>query len=166
MLWGQSIKVYTDHANLIRDALGMTVDRVYQWRLLLEEYGPEIVYIKGIHNTIADAISRLEYDPSVNQTAENYHLTKFRSFQSSQRQNWMTVSKHWCNLNIDTHNPKDLNFLFETHREEEEIYPLTTIEITEAQRKDHELKVYYKKNIRMPKKDMYFHFIEDTKCAL
>jgi hypothetical protein len=29
MLWGQSIKVYTDHANLIRNALGMTLDRVY-----------------------------------------------------------------------------------------------------------------------------------------
>jgi hypothetical protein len=29
MLWGQSIKVYTDHANLIRDALGMTLDHVY-----------------------------------------------------------------------------------------------------------------------------------------
>jgi hypothetical protein len=29
MLWGQSIKVYTDHANLIRDALGMTLDREY-----------------------------------------------------------------------------------------------------------------------------------------
>jgi hypothetical protein len=29
MLWGQSIKVYTDHANLVRDALGMTLDRVY-----------------------------------------------------------------------------------------------------------------------------------------
>ncbi len=44
MTWGQSIKVYTDHANLIRDALlGMTLDRVYQWRLLLEEYGPKIV---------------------------------------------------------------------------------------------------------------------------
>ncbi len=28
MLWGQSIKVYTDHANLIRDALCMTSDRV------------------------------------------------------------------------------------------------------------------------------------------
>jgi hypothetical protein len=51
MLWGQSIKVCTDHANLIRDALGMTSDCVYQWRLLLEEYGPEIVYIKGIHTT-------------------------------------------------------------------------------------------------------------------
>jgi hypothetical protein len=30
MLWGQSTKVYTDHTNLIRDALGMTLDRVYQ----------------------------------------------------------------------------------------------------------------------------------------
>ncbi len=46
MLWGQPIKVITDHANLIRDALGMTSDRVYQWRLLLEEYGPKIIYIK------------------------------------------------------------------------------------------------------------------------
>jgi hypothetical protein len=163
MLWGKSIKVYTDHANLIRDALGMTSDRVYRWRLLLEEYGPMIVNIKGIHNTVADAISRLEYDPSVNQTAENYHSTKVRSFQSSQRQNWMTVSKHWCNLNIDTHKPKDLNFAFAIHGEEEEIYPLTTIEIAEAQRKDQGLKVYYKKNARMPKKDMCFHFIEDTK---
>jgi hypothetical protein len=44
----------------------MTSDRVYRWRLLLEEYGPEIVYIKGIHDTVADTISWLEYDPSVN----------------------------------------------------------------------------------------------------
>jgi hypothetical protein len=59
MLWGQSNKVFTDHANLIRDALGMTSDQVYQWRLLLEEYRPKIVYIKGMHNTVADAISQL-----------------------------------------------------------------------------------------------------------
>jgi hypothetical protein len=67
MLWGQTIKVYTNHKNLIQDALGLTSDRVYQWRLLLEEYAPEIVYIKGIHNTVADAISRLEYNPEVNE---------------------------------------------------------------------------------------------------
>ena len=48
------------------DALGLTCDRVYGWRLLLEEYGPELAYIKGIHNTVADALSRLEYDPLVN----------------------------------------------------------------------------------------------------
>jgi hypothetical protein len=46
---------------------------------LLEEYGPKIVYIKGIHNTVADAVSRLEYDPSVNQTAESSHMTKVRN---------------------------------------------------------------------------------------
>ena len=45
MLWGQKIRVYTDHQNLVRDALGLTSDRVYRWRLILEEYGPEIVYI-------------------------------------------------------------------------------------------------------------------------
>ncbi len=60
MLWGQSIKVYTDHKNLTRDALGLTSDRVYRWRLLLEEYTPDIVYIKGVHNTVTDAISRLK----------------------------------------------------------------------------------------------------------
>jgi hypothetical protein len=48
----------------MRDALGLNSDRVYRWRLLLvEEYGPEIVYIKGIHNTVADALSRLEFGP-------------------------------------------------------------------------------------------------------
>jgi hypothetical protein len=65
MLWGQSIKVLTDHKNLMRHALSLTSDQVYQLRLLLEEYGPEIIYTKGIHNIIADEISQLEYDPSV-----------------------------------------------------------------------------------------------------
>jgi hypothetical protein len=96
MLWGQSIKVYTGHANLIRDALGMKLDLVYQWRLLLEEYKPKIVYNKGIHNTLADTISWLEYDPSIDQTAEIYHMMKVmkKSSKCSKRQSWMTVSKH------------------------------------------------------------------------
>jgi hypothetical protein len=37
----------------------LTSDRVYQWRLLLEEYAPDIIYIKGTHNTFADAVSQL-----------------------------------------------------------------------------------------------------------
>ncbi len=69
---------------------------------MLEEYGPKIVYIKGIHNTIADAVLRLEYDPSVNQTAESFYMTKVRNSKSRQRQNWMTVSKYWCKLDIYT----------------------------------------------------------------
>ena len=73
MLWGQDIKVYTDHKNLTRDALGLTSDRVYRWQLLLEEYAPEIINIKGIHNTVADAILQLDYDPKLNQTNEYTH---------------------------------------------------------------------------------------------
>jgi hypothetical protein len=79
MLWSQNIKVFTDHTNLMRDALDLTSDQVYQWRLLLEDYGPKIDHIKGIHNTVADAVSQLEYDPSVNQTAESFHTTKVRN---------------------------------------------------------------------------------------
>ncbi len=56
MLWGQDKKVYTDHKNLTRDALGLTSDRVYCWQLLLEEYAPEIIHIKGVHNTVAVTI--------------------------------------------------------------------------------------------------------------
>ncbi len=67
------------------------------------------------------------------------------------------------NLGIDTNKPKDLNFAFANHGEEDETYPLTIIEIAEAQRKDQELKVYYQKNARMPKKDMCLQLIEDTK---
>jgi hypothetical protein len=43
MLWGKSIKVFANLNNLTRDALVLTSDRVYQWRLLLEEYAPKII---------------------------------------------------------------------------------------------------------------------------
>ncbi len=39
MLWGQDIKVYTDHKNLARDALGLTSDRVYSVRGLAVTLG-------------------------------------------------------------------------------------------------------------------------------
>jgi hypothetical protein len=160
MLWGQQIKAFTDHANLMRDALGLTSDRVYRWRLLLEEYRPEIVYIKGIHNTMADAVLRLEYDPSVNTTAESFHTTKVGS-RSHQRQCWARVSKNWCELDIDSDNldsytdkHDDWNLVLAYHKEEEEVYPLTLTETADAQRKDQELKAYFKKNAIMPHKDM------------
>jgi hypothetical protein len=51
---------------------------------------------------------------------------------------------------------EDLNLVFANHGEEDEIYPLTTIEIANAQQKDQELKVYYKQNAKTPKEDMCF----------
>ncbi len=56
ILLGQKIIVYTDHKNLIYNNL--QTDRVLRWRLLLEEYGVDIRYIKGEKNTVADVLSR------------------------------------------------------------------------------------------------------------
>jgi hypothetical protein len=44
-----------------------------------------------------------------------------------------------------------------------ELYPLTLTEIADAQRKDQELKAYFKKNAIMPQKDMGIQLIEVTK---
>jgi hypothetical protein len=53
--------------------------------------------------------------------------------------------------------------VFAHHEEEEEIYPLTSTEIADAQPKDQEVKVYFKKNAKMTHKDIGFHRIEDIK---
>ncbi len=125
--------------------------------------------IKGIHNTVADTVLRLEYDPSINRTAESFYTTKVRS-NSSQRQCWMIVLKNWCKLDIDSDNldsytdkHDDWNLVFAHHKEEDKVYPLTLIEIADAQRKDQELKVYFKKNAIMPQNDIGLHLIEDAK---
>jgi hypothetical protein len=77
----------------------------------------------------------------------------------------MTVSKNWCKLDIDlnTNKHEDWNLMFAHHEEEDDIYPLTTIEIAEAQHKDQELKVLFKKNAKRPQKNTCCQLIEDTK---
>jgi hypothetical protein len=75
----------------------------------------------------------------------------------------MAVSKLLCNLEIDTNKHDNLNIVFATHGEEDEIFPLTIAEKSEAQHKDQELKVYFKKDAINPKEDICFHLIEDTK---
>eukprot|EP00804_Cyclotella_cryptica_P003460 CCRYP_002092-RA/>CCRYP_002092-RA protein AED:0.48 eAED:0.46 QI:0/0/0/1/0/0/3/0/122 len=77
---GMLLKVYIDHKNLIQEALGLTSDHVYQWRLLLKEFGPEITYIRDIHNTVADAISRLDIGPI---SSEHKDSMRFRYLQSA-----------------------------------------------------------------------------------
>ena len=100
MLWGQPrINIYTDHKNLTWDRLSLASDRVARWRILLEEYAPEIIYIKGIHNTVADAISRLDYDPKLNTTNEYNHAMHVMSTKVESNQRWMMVTKFWSCYN-------------------------------------------------------------------
>ena len=59
ILLGQRIKVFTDYKNLVHESELKMSQRVMRWGLLLEENGPEIEYIKGPKNVVADALSRL-----------------------------------------------------------------------------------------------------------
>ncbi len=108
--------------------------------LQLEEHGPKIVFIKGIHNTIADAISWLEYDHSVNQTAEIYFTTIVNKKSKAVRDKTGRQSQiQWCKLKVVTNKHEDFNLVFTNHVKEDEIYPLRTKipskEIAKAQSK-------------------------------
>ena len=63
ILLGQQIVVFTDHKNLTYKVFN--TQRVMRWRLLIEEYGPELRYVKGSHNVVADALSRLDLEPKL-----------------------------------------------------------------------------------------------------
>jgi hypothetical protein len=57
----------------MQEYLGLTSNCAYRWCLLLEQYRPEITYIKGVDNTVADALSRLEYNPKKNLKRLDHH---------------------------------------------------------------------------------------------
>ena len=78
---------------------------------LLEEYGPKIVHIKGINNTVADAISRLDFGPVLDEKA-----------------NWMMFTKCWCHYTRHTTTEEStithqhlMNMVFANHNEEDVI---------------------------------------------
>ena len=48
--------------------------------MVLEEYSPELIYIKGPDNVVADALSRLDLLPKP-ETTEIYHLDELLSFE-------------------------------------------------------------------------------------
>ena len=65
ILLGYPIRVYCDHKNLTYK--NFNTERVMRWRLLIEEYGADLTYVKGKDNIVADALSRLELLPSKQQ---------------------------------------------------------------------------------------------------
>jgi hypothetical protein len=58
ILLGQKSKVHTDHENLTYK--NFNFNRVLRRRLYIEEYSPDLQYIKGTHHVVADALSCLE----------------------------------------------------------------------------------------------------------
>ena len=60
---GQQIIVYTDHKNLTYKVFN--TERVISWRLIVGEYGPQLRYLQGHKNIVADALSRLHLTPKL-----------------------------------------------------------------------------------------------------
>ena len=56
ILLDQKLRIYTDHKNLTYN--NFNTDRVLIWRLVLEEYSPDIEYIQGKKNIVAYAEPR------------------------------------------------------------------------------------------------------------
>ena len=121
----------------------------------MEEFAPEIVYTKGIHNTVKDAISQLDYNPKVNQTSEFNYSTFGKPVRGETIVKWKAFSKLWRCYNKN--NPGNetqecnLNKVFANHSKEEEIFPLTTPEIAEAQKANIKLKHCFRRNTVLDK---------------
>lgn len=59
MLLGQQLTIHTDHKYLTYPHTKFSSNRVLRQRLVIEEFGAEIVYFTGEKNVVADALSRL-----------------------------------------------------------------------------------------------------------
>ncbi len=136
----------------------------------MEEYAPDIVYIKGVHNTVADAISRLEYNPALNPTNEYTHATVRvpTGEPSTDPSKWKAVAKHWrcyneCYATTNTSNVV-IDTVFTNCSEENDLYPLTTVEIAEAQKADAAYKDLFKHNAVIDK-GLEIKLIENTLCV-
>jgi hypothetical protein len=71
-------------------------------------------------------------------------------------QRWLMLSKLWSCYNEaqedpDKTNTIQLNEVFANHSEDNEIYPLTVIEIVDAQKADNKLKEFFKPNATLDK---------------
>ena len=71
---GQQLKIYTDHKNLT--CKKSNTDPVLRWRLIIEEYSPNIEYISVENNMVADALSRLPNNVYQKTTHESTYTTE------------------------------------------------------------------------------------------
>jgi hypothetical protein len=134
----------------------------------LEEYAPKIIHRKGIHNTVADAISRLEYDPKLNKTNEYAHAMLGVEPEELSAQQWKLFAHHWQSYN-KTSTPAQahcfhMNEVFVNCSDKDKIYPLATEEIAEAQQADTSLKHLFKHNAVIDQ-GLEIKLIENTTCV-
>ena len=114
----------------------------------------QIVYIKGVDNIVADAISRLEYNPEINvksldSTRSCYALAKlfahyckikdmnYRGGECSPKQTYQHMGDNALGLYSDNEKQSDItkNVFANISKDEDDIYPPSIAEIAYEQRK-------------------------------
>ena len=96
ILLGHKIVVHTDHKNLVYKAFN--TERVMRWRLLIEEYGPELRYIK------ANSTSSLMSSAVSTSRKKNSPSTPLRSTMVSSRKTSPCPTNSSCRSNKRTTN--------------------------------------------------------------
>ena len=76
ILLGNVIRAHTDHKNLTYAGTNYNSDRRLRQRLLLEEYGVELIFVAGNINVVADGMSRLDFETCHKTKEECYHVTE------------------------------------------------------------------------------------------
>jgi hypothetical protein len=108
-----------------------------------------------MYNTVADAISQLDYNPKVKLTSKFNYSTFGIPAKGETITKWKAFSKLWrCyNKNNPGNETQDcnLNKVFASHSKEEQIFPLTTPEIAETQQADIKLKHCFRHNTVLDK---------------
>ena len=57
MILGAELQIHTDHKNILH--IGDSSQRRLRWISYVDEYGPELHYVEGSANVVADTFSRL-----------------------------------------------------------------------------------------------------------
>jgi len=118
ILLGQQLIVHTDHQNLTYKKFNS--DRVMRWRLYIEEYSPDLRYIPGPKNAVADTLSRLERTDT--------------PFDDSKEAFYAAMD---CFAKTKKSKDKEEDFAF---------HPLSYAHLDEAQRSDSDIKKILKKD--------------------
>ena len=77
ILLGQKLKIYTDHKNIARK--NFNTDWVLWWRLILENFVPDIEYILDNKNITAGALSLFPLNINQETTHESTYKTETMS---------------------------------------------------------------------------------------